>query len=369
MSNKEFYSVRLRIIRASKTTSILLVLGLALAVHVQGEIYKWTDEHGHVHYSDRTPQSKPAETLELEDTNIMSSQSQELWDFRFDGRKWQLGHQDANSTGSIREYVLADQTVEGWTELVTSQHMGTLMTVEEFFENIMRRNPDCPSMEVSVIDQRPGTIIFKGKHGACGGFDPGEYLQRLSQIDGGILQLSFAQKGQLTKENLRNWTKILKQAETRYKSREKVVQSQSLTLSQLGPLPDNTLSEYIETVSTGIAAKPGKLSAQFTIGLKARRGLPAGAYLEVHFPDPADLDKKDIESKVLASGETEAFIMSPAHRDIKCWNYEILVYVYRGDSKTKLLGTHRQVIQSRVNYARVKDGMDLVSAMRTGRCP
>jgi hypothetical protein len=358
-----------RINRARKTTIILLFLGMALAMPVAGEIYKWTDKHGHVHYSDRAPQNKPAETLVLEDTNIISSQGQELWDFRFDGRRWQLAHQNANPTGSIREYVLANQTADDWTELVTSLHMDTLMSVEEFFGKIMKTNPDCPSMEVSVIEQRPGTIIFKGKHGACGGFEPGEYLQRLSQIDGGILHLSFAQKGQLTQENLRNWTKILKQAKTRTKTHERVMQSPSMTLSQLGPLPDNTVSEYIETVSTGISVKPEKLSAQFTIRLKARRGLPAGAYLEVHFPDPADINKKDIESKVLASGETQAFIISPAHRDIKCWNYEILVYVYRGASKTKLLGTHRQVIQSRVNYARVKDDMDLVSAMRNGRCP
>jgi hypothetical protein len=79
--------------RVSKKITILLVIGLALALPVQGEIYKWTDEHGHVHYSDRVPQSNPTETLELETTNIMNSQSQEPWDFDFDGREWRLGHQ------------------------------------------------------------------------------------------------------------------------------------------------------------------------------------------------------------------------------------------------------------------------------------
>jgi hypothetical protein len=243
------------------------------------------------------------------------------------------------------------------------------MAVEDFFERMMKNNPDCPSLEVSKIDEEPGSIIFKGKHGACGGYDPGEYIQRVAQVDGGILHLSFAQKGQLTKENLNNWRRILQEANTKTRPDKVVAEPQSLTLSQLGPLPDNTVSDYLETVSTSFLVSFKKRSAQFTISLKARKSLPGGAYLEVHFPDPSDPGKKNIKSKVLATDNREAIFKSPAHRNIKCWNYEILVYVYRGNSKTKLLGVHRQVIQSRVNYARVKNATDLLSAMRTSRCP
>ena len=365
----KFSRMSLPIIRTNKTSTILLALGLAFALAAQGEIYQWTDEHGHVHYSDRAPQSKPAETLDLEATNIMKSQSQEPWNFDFDGREWQLGHTDANLTSSIREYVLVGQTVEDWKELVTSQKMSTSIGVEEFFDSMIKNNPDCSSMEVSKIDEEPGSIIFKAKHGACGGYAPGEYIQRLTRVDGGILQLSFAQKKQLTKENLHNWTIILKEADTLYKRDKKMVEPKSLTLSQLGPLPDNTVSEYLETVDASFLASFKSSKAQFTISLKARRGLPGGAYLEVHFPNPDDLEQKNIKSKVLAAGIREAIFKSPATGNIKCWNYEILVYVYQGESKTKLLGTHRQVIQSRVNYARVKNAKDMLSALRTGRCP
>lgn len=38
---------------------------MPLVVTGQSDIYKWTDEHGHVHYSDKAPQSEPAEKLEL----------------------------------------------------------------------------------------------------------------------------------------------------------------------------------------------------------------------------------------------------------------------------------------------------------------
>jgi len=356
--------------RVSKFAVVLLALGLPLVVAGQSEIFKWTDKHGHVHYSDKAPQSEPAEQLELDTPNIMRSQSDELWNFEFDGREWALGHQAAIQNSSIREYVLVGQSVEDWTELVTSQYMRTALSIAQYYDKFWRENPDCPSLEASKIRETTETIIFQGKHGACGGYEPGEFIQRLSGIDGGILNLTFAQKGQLTSENRSNWTKILSEANIKYFRSQKIVKTKSLPLSQLGPLPDNTVSEYLETLGTMVGPNSNSLLASFSIRLKARKALPAGAYLEVHFPDPSDLDKKDIESKVLRSGENEAFFISPEYREMKCWNYEVLVYIYRGESKTKLLGTHRQVIQSRVNYSRIKDTRDLLSAMlKGGRCP
>jgi hypothetical protein len=371
MSTKYGEAINMKFLkaRASKFAVVLLTLGIPLVVAGQSEIFKWTDKHGHVHYSDKAPQNEPAEQLELDAPNIMRSQSDELWNFEFDGREWALGHKAANQNSSIREYVLVGQSVEDWTELVTSQYMRTALSIEQYYDKFWRENPDCPSLEASKARETTETIIFQGKHGACGGYEPGEFIQRLSGIDGGILILTFAQKGQLTSENRSNWTRILSEANTKYLRPEEKLKAKSLPLSQLGPLPDNTVSKYLETLSTSVFGNPKQRSAGFSISLRARKGLPAGAYLEVHFPDPSDLDKKNIESKVLAAGETEAFFTSPENRDIKCWNYEVLVYIYRGDSKTKLLGTHRQVIQSRINYARIKDVRDYVRAARTGLCP
>ncbi len=358
---------------ASRLVVVLLALGLPLVVVAgQSEIYKWTDEHGHVHYSDKAPMSEPAGKLELDVLNIMRSQRDEFWNFEFDGREWALGHQAAIQNSSIREYLLVGQSVEDWTELVTSQYMRTELSVEQYYDQFWRENPDCPSLEASKISETTDTIIFQGKHGTCGGYEPGEFIQRISGIDGGIIVLIFAQKEQLTEENRSNWTRFLTQASAKHAPPEDKLRAKSLPLSELGPLPENTVSEYLETLGTGnlTNAREIPITGRFDISLKIRKALPAGAYLEVHFPDPSNLDKGDIESKVLAAGDTEAFFTSPKHTDIKCWNYEIEVYVYRDKSKTKLLGTHLQLNQSRLNLERIKDVRDLGSAtLAGGRCP
>jgi hypothetical protein len=212
----------------SRLVVVLLALGLPLVVAGQSEIYRWTDEHGHVHYSDKAPQSEPTEELELDVPNLMRSQRDKFWNFEFDGREWALGHQASIKNSSIREYVLVGQSVEDWTELVTSQYMRTALSIEQYYDRFWRENPDCPSMEASKLHETPDTIILQGKHGACGGYEPGEFIQRLSDIDGGILNLTFATKGQLTKENRSNWTKILSEASIKYLRSEEKVKTKSL---------------------------------------------------------------------------------------------------------------------------------------------
>ena len=357
---------------AFRSALVLLALGLPLVVVGETKIYKWTDAHGHVHYSDRAAQKESSEHMELETVNIMHSQRDEFWNFEFDGREWELGHQQAAEYNAIREYVLAGQSVKDWTELVTSLYLKTSLSVQQYYEKFWIHDPNCPSLTTSKIYETADTIIFEGKHGACGGYDPGEFVQRCSGIDGGILSLVFAQKGQLTSENRSSWTKALREANTKNVRSKVNVKMQSLPLHQLGSLPENTVSEYLETLGTGSTTKTRDIpiSGQFTIQLQVRKSLPAGTYLEAHFPDPSNFANKDIESKVLTAGETEVLFISPSHTDIKCWNYEILIYIYRDKSKVELLGTHRQYNQSRINYERIKDSMDYISASKAGgRCP
>ena len=149
---------------------------------------------------------------------------------------------------------------------------------------------------------------------------------------------------------------------------------QSLPLSALGPLPENESSEYLESVSTGVGYDIKTFSGNFSIWLKASPKLPRGAYLEAHFPNPSDPDSPHIVSKVRQGATPEIYIKSPALIGLKCWNYEVAIYVYRGRSKTAFLGTHHQVIQSRINLDSIRDKTDWMDATTAlaqgkGRCP
>ena len=143
----------------------------------------------------------------------------------------------------------------------------------------------------------------------------------------------------------------------------------SLSLTKLGPLPENQSSEYIETVWTGINFNTEKLIAEFTLTLKATNRLPSGAFLEVRFPNPADPINPFVVGKIRKGGTSELNFSSPDLQGLKCWNYEIVTYIYRGSSKSVLLGTHSQLVQSRVNMDKVRDGVELFTAISKGNCP
>ena len=359
-------------IRAARVITFLLTLGVSALVSGQSEIYKWTDEHGHMHYADRAPSSESSEKMEQQVPNIMRSQRDDLWSFDFDGREWMLGYEATTTDTALREYVLAEQSIEDWTELVTSQLIKTELSPEEYFDRVYKANTDCPSLSVSKIHEATGTIILEGKHGACGGWEPGGFIQRLSSTNGDVLSLTFAQKGQVTDRNRVNWTRILEGATKKFQfSLEKKTEAKSLPLNELGPLPENTVSNYLETLGTGFTqnSKTPNLS-RFTIRLQFKRSMPRGAFIEVHFPNPEDLERKDVVSKVIKAGEKSDVFMSQEYEGIKCWNYEILVYVYRDKARTELLNVHRQIDQSRINYSRIKTLEDLVTAnLQGGRCP
>lgn len=144
----------------------------------------------------------------------------------------------------------------------------------------------------------------------------------------------------------------------------------SLTLEALGPLPENAISTYLETLGADLTFSFDDLTSQFALTLRAREGLKPGAYLEVNFPDPADPSKTSMVSRTLAKERLSVQALAPKSASLKCWNYEVEVLLYADGSKTELLGSHRQTIQSRFDLKLVRDAEDLLDAMAAGgRCP
>lgn len=145
----------------------------------------------------------------------------------------------------------------------------------------------------------------------------------------------------------------------------------SLPLEQLGPLPENATSIFLRTTGADLIYDSNAFKGQFILTLKARENLPRGAYLEAHFPRPANPDRKNVVDEELKREEATISLLSPKSDGLKCWNYEVEVFVYRDKTKTELLDTHRQTIQSRVDLSLVTDGVKMVMALsnRGGKCP
>jgi uncharacterized protein DUF4124 len=121
----------------------------------------------------------------------------------------------------------------------------------------------------------------------------------------------------------------------------------------LGPLPQNVASEYLTTTGSGVLIdfKGSRPRFSFNLILQARNEIPVGTYLMAHFENPANPGAPMVvtEQIKLAKGvkETGLVLRTPEFDMIRCKNYEVLVNVYRSESSRQLLGTHRQLIQSR----------------------
>jgi hypothetical protein len=145
----------------------------------------------------------------------------------------------------------------------------------------------------------------------------------------------------------------------------------SLTLEALGPLPENASSRFLKTTSTGISINLAATAAQFSLHLKARSWLDAGAVLEAVFPDPANPGKDLVAVEVVSDPAADIFLMSPPSSGFRCRNYQVVVHVYEDSTRNQLLSSHHQVIQSRIDLSLFNSAGDMITSLATkqGNCP
>lgn len=141
----------------------------------------------------------------------------ERWSFAFDSRQWQLGHQAGNPQKAIREYVLTGETVQNWSELVTSFYSAGDVAPRAVFEQFRHEmSRGCPSLRVSIIEESADTMIFEWQHDGCQGYPAQHEIRRISRSKRGVLSLSFVEKArQLAAEKRTTWISILKAATIR----------------------------------------------------------------------------------------------------------------------------------------------------------
>ncbi len=139
----------------------------------------------------------------------------ERWKFDFDSRPWQVGNQSAADRQEIREYVLAGETVEAWSELVTSFYVaGVEMSVKDVYKNMKTQlSQDCPSLDISVLEKSSASLLFEWSHKGCRGNPSQHEIRKIARGQGGLLFLSYAAKtAKLPDEKRQAWTSILRKA-------------------------------------------------------------------------------------------------------------------------------------------------------------
>jgi hypothetical protein len=140
--------------------------------------------------------------------------SPEVWTFKFDSRPWKLGYQAANGEEAIREYVLQGETVEAWSELVTSHSLARVVEPKAVVESMRAlQSKDCPSFRSSILEESATSVVFEWQHKGCRGFPSQHEIRRISRSSRGTLFLAYVAKTEkLSEEQRQAWISILKNA-------------------------------------------------------------------------------------------------------------------------------------------------------------
>lgn len=133
---------------------------------------------------------------------------------------------------------------------------------------------------------------------------------------------------------------------------------ESLPASRLGPLPPQTTSTWLQTTGADISYDVKTRTGQFYLTLRALDDLPAGAFIEARFPVPDNPSVSTSDATELRFPRATIRLLSPPSARFRCWNYEVVVSIYSDRSKSELLGTHTQVIQSRIDMAQNPDPVE-----------
>lgn len=133
----------------------------------------------------------------------------------FDGREWKVGYQAGNSKEIISEWVVNNETVEDWNELLTTHFHYHNMPIRRF-SSLMQEllGNDCPTLEIQIISEEDSRILFEWLHNGCRGHDAQREIRKLLKGTDGVYMLAYAVKEKEYSEMIyQRWMKIIMEAE------------------------------------------------------------------------------------------------------------------------------------------------------------
>ena len=115
---------------------------------------------------------------------------------RFDGRAWSIGNRQQSGARTITEYVLPGETVDHWSELVTSHVFNDpdhRVPLASFVSKIRASlETGCSSLVWHTIREDDKTMMFEWHDAGCGGFEPQAELDRVAVGPQGVHRLAYA---------------------------------------------------------------------------------------------------------------------------------------------------------------------------------
>jgi len=136
-----------------------------------------------------------------------------------DGRGWRCNYRINNQLVNTAEYVLPNEQIQNWTELVNVQRLHghakrgvpLKQVVEGMMASLKKSNPD---RQFRIIDEQPKSILFEWKTGGGEQSAAQHEIVRMFSAVNDIHRMAYVQKvPSLPGEERNKWVAILKAAE------------------------------------------------------------------------------------------------------------------------------------------------------------
>jgi hypothetical protein len=130
---------------------------------------------------------------------------------QFDSRPWKLGWKNATAISITHEYILPGQTVERWSELVTTQQFGNLKP-ETFAANMIRELKSLPANpKTNIISSTPDSVLYEFQ--VLSGTEQQHEIQRVFSKNGKTYVIHYCKRvPQLDPKTRSAWIRRLQMA-------------------------------------------------------------------------------------------------------------------------------------------------------------
>ena len=135
-------------------------------------------------------------------------------DRTFDQRTWSVGYNASDATQHITEYVIQPETVDSWSELVTSQvfsdpkHRLELASLAKLIRSGFEA--DCRNFKWTILEESKSSILYEWSHDGCASYPPQYEVSRIFFCKKGVCHWAYASKLTPLEEAKReSWRKII----------------------------------------------------------------------------------------------------------------------------------------------------------------
>jgi hypothetical protein len=257
-------------------------------------------------------------------------------EYQFDARKWKVGHQAGNQTEFISEWVLPGESVENWSELISTYIRYESVKIEQLvtsWQNLLGK--DSIEFQTTILSKSPEVIVFEWSHKGNGKWPAQREIKSVMQGSDGVYTLSYTVKeSSFSQQQYNKWRSSILEA-------------------RLRPMPKPNKSGFVETLNGGFLFDTGKVYIIMTY--KAKESTNTSVYAVAKFENPirggkpleTDLGKLNLEQNLII--KSPHFNAIENHR-----TYGVELHLYFNKEKTKLIEIHKDQIRFQVTEDAIK---------------